>query len=233
MWVALFQHATDYGFLGPIVGIAGLFIGAGTAILFGWTRTMDVFKPPPEVLDKALARVVTLLCAIGIFVAWFLAEPSNGGAYLWTALWLAILCVTSFICYVGLRSFCGRFRKPMVDANNRPTGDEVIWGGFWLTKRAREAVQAGETVERFLRGNLYQRETVWPPGSQTLSAMVTALVLLILLVSGTVALSTSAAATQVALTKKPARDVIGVSSVPGLPANSDSSTDKTQPRSNP
>src|SRR5260370_10031392 len=140
MWSYLVEHAKDYGFLGPIVGIVGLFIGAGTAILFGWTRTMDAFKPPTDVLDKALARVVTLLCTIGLFIAWFLAEPSNGRGYLWTAFWLAILCLLAFLAYVGLRMFCGRFRKPVVDMQNKPVGEEQIWGGFWRTNRAREAV---------------------------------------------------------------------------------------------
>jgi hypothetical protein len=232
MWDQLVEHAKDYGFLGPIVGIAGLLIGAGTAILFGWTRTMNTFKPPPDVLDKALARVVTLLCAIGIFIAWILAEPGNGRAYLWWSLWLAIACLVAFLSYVGLRSYCGRFRRPIIGANNQPVGEEVIWGGFWLTKRAKQVLAEGETVEGFLKGSLYRREAVWPPGSLTLSAIAAAFVLLALLVSGTVALSTAAAATQVALTHKPAREVIGVSSVPGLPADANSSN-KNQSGSHP
>ena len=230
MWNQLVEQAKDYGFLGPIVGIAGLFIGAGTAILFGWTRTLDTFKPPAEVLDKALARVVTLVCAIGIFIAWFAAEPSNGRTYLWIALWLAVTCLVAFLAYVGLRTYCGRFRRPFVDANNNPAGYEVVWGGLWLTKRARQAFDSGVSIEEFLKGNLYQRETVWPPGSLTVSAIVTALVLLVLLVSGTTALSTAAAATQVALTNRPARSVIGISSVPGLPSNANSQ-ERTQPSS--
>ncbi len=227
------EHAKDYGFLGPIVGIAGLFLGSVTAILFGWTRTMDAFKPPPDVLDKALARVVTLVCAIGLFAAWFLAEPSNGRTYLWIALWLALLCVMAFLAYVSLRTYCGRFRKKLVDANNNPVGEEIIWGGFWVTKRAKVSVDNGQTVEAFLKGNQYNREEVWPPGSLTLSAFIAAFVLLTLLVSGTAALSTAAAATQVALTNKPARSVFSISEVPGLPAKSDPSPGRAQPPSHP
>jgi len=215
-WDYLVQHAKDYGFLGPIVGIGGLLLGASIALLFGWTKTLDNFKPPADVLDKALAQVVTLLCAIGIFIAWILAEPSNGQAYLRTAFWLAVLCGVAFLIYVGLRAYCGRFRRPIV-VNNEPAGEEVLWGGFWLTSRAKTAVKNGDTVERFLKGNGYERAEVWTPLSLTLSAVVTALVLLLLLVGGTSALSTAAAATQVALTKKPAREVFSTSEVPGLP----------------
>jgi len=50
-----------------------------------------------------------------------------------------------------------------------------------------------------------------------LATVLTAVALLALLTSGATALSTAAAAIQVALTNKPARAVIGVSSVPGLP----------------
>lgn len=227
MWRFLIEHAKDYGFLGPIVGIAGLFLGAGGAILFGWTKTLSAFKPPGP-LTAALSRVVTLLCAVGIFVSWFLAEPVNGPAYLRASIWLAIVCVVAFIAYVGLFTYCGRFSQTLVDANNQPGEKIIIWGGFWLRPRARAAKKAGETVEAFLRGNNYDKSEVWPAGSYTLSIVVATVILLALLVCGTASLSTAAAATQVALTNKPARQVFSTNEVPGIPPNN-TRTEVSQP----
>lgn len=215
-WKDLLQNLEQYGFLGPMVGIAGLFIGAGTAILFGWTRTFDAWKPPSNVLPEPLSRMVTMLCAIAIFIAWILAEPANEAAYIRWVIWLAGGGVVAFLIYVGLRAYCGRFRKPRV-VNNLPAGEEVIWGGFWITSKARQAVRKGVTAEDFLAGNQYKTEAVWPPFSMTVSAVLTAVVLLATLVCGTAAISTAATAAQVALTKRPARDVFGPSEVPGLP----------------
>src|SRR5690348_2423957 len=115
----------QYGFLGPIVGIAGILIGAGAAILFGWTRTLDTWKPPSNVLPGPLSKMVTMLCAIAIFIAWVLAEPSNVNLYIHWVLWLAVAGVLGFLGYVALKSTCGRFSRPLVDSNGRPAGEEL------------------------------------------------------------------------------------------------------------
>ena len=218
MWNFLTKQAQDYGFLGPIVGIVSLLMSVGSLILFNFTHRLSNFQPPDDVMIKALKRVVTFLCAIGVFVAWFLADPSNGQAYLRAALWLAGSCVVAFLGYLALMLWCGRFHKPESNPTGDPTGKEVrIWGGFWLTPAARQARREGTDVQDFLSGNMYKREKVWPPASLLLATMLTAVALLALLTTGATALSTAAAAIQVALTNKPARAVFGVSSVPGLP----------------
>ena len=215
-WKQLVQNASQYGFLGPIVGISGLFIGSGIAILFGWTKTFDAWKPPADVLPEPLSRMVTMLCAIAIFVAWILAEPAKETSYIHSVLWLAGASVLAFLIYVGLRASCGRFRRPLVQ-NNQPAGEEVVWGGFWTTPAAQEAVRNGASLEDFLAGNEYRKERVWPGFSLAMAAVVTAIVLLSALVCGTAAISTAATATQVVLTGKPARQVFGTANVPGLP----------------
>jgi hypothetical protein len=215
-WKALVQNAGQYGFLGPIVGIAGLFIGASIAILFGWTRTFDAWKPPADVLPEPLSRMVTVLCSVGLFLAWILAEPGNQSAYIRAVIWLAAGATVAFLIYVGLRGYCGRFRKPIVGPGNRPAGEEVVWGGFWLKRAARRQARKGASVEDILAGNLYKKSAVWPPLSLVTAAVVTALVLLGALVCATSAISTLAATAQVVLTKKPAREVFGTADVPGL-----------------
>jgi hypothetical protein len=50
-WKFLVEHAKDYGFLGPIVGIIGLLLGASGAIIFGWARALDEWKPPSDLLS--------------------------------------------------------------------------------------------------------------------------------------------------------------------------------------
>jgi hypothetical protein len=107
----------------------------------------------------------------------------------------------------------------MMPTLNQPAGEEVIWGGFWTRPQARQAVQNGATLEDFLAGNQYTKSVVWSAPSLMAAAVVTALVLLVALVCSTAALSTAATAAQVALTKKPAREVFGAGDVPGLPSS--------------
>jgi hypothetical protein len=216
MWHYLVEHSKDYGFLGPIVGIVGLLSGASAAISFAFWRKLDTWKPPQDTFPEGLEKVVGMLCAVGLFAAWILADPNNGPDYLHTAIRLAVASLIAFLVYVGLRAYPGRFRKPQVGANNRPTRADVIWGGFWLWKDVRREVRPDNPVEKILAGKLYDRSQVWPPFSLMLSAVVTALVLIALLVCGTLALSTAGASIQVALTGKPARAVFSTSQVPGL-----------------
>lgn len=214
----LIQNAHQYGFLGPIVGIAGLMIAASTAILFGWTRTLDAWKPPPSVLPDPLSKIITMLCSVAICLAFILAEPAHRISYIKWTLWLAGACVIGFLCYVALKATCGRFRRPLVDSDNKPAGEETIWGGVWLVPRARKAILEGSTVEEFLAGNQYDKSKVWPASSLLAAAVLTALVLLIALVCGTAAITTAAATAQVELTGKPARQIFDAKDVPGLPA---------------
>jgi len=46
MWQYLAEHAKHYCFLGPIVGIVRLLLGATVAIELGWSRALDTWKPP-------------------------------------------------------------------------------------------------------------------------------------------------------------------------------------------
>ena len=232
MWQYLVEHAKDYGFLGPIVGIVGLLLGAGTAILFAWSRALDTWKPPRETFPEGLEKTVGMLCAVGLFVIWLLAEPKNGPAYLHAAIGLAVGGLVAFLIYVALWAFCGRFRKPQVGDDNKPTRDEVLWGGFWLWKEVRKQIGPDNPVEKILAGKLYERSQVWPPASLMSSAVVTAFVLIALLVCGTLALSTAGASIQVALTGKPARAIFSTSQVPGLPQTNSSTNSQSDKKTN-
>ena len=166
-----------------------------------------------------------MLCAIAIFLTWILAEPSNVAVYIhWVGL-LAGAGVVGFLIYVGLKTTCGRFRRPRVNAENQPTGEEdVIWGGFWKKPLAAKAVRQGESVEDFLKGNLYNKSKAWSGFSLGAAAVTTASVLLVALVCSTAAIATAATAAQVVLTNRPARQVFGTGDVPGLPTPETTST---------
>lgn len=215
-WKFLVEHAKDYGFLGPIVGIVSLLLGAAGAINLAWANKVGNWKPPRDVFPEGLGRIVGLLGAVGLFAAWILADPTNGPVYIQTAIWLAVACLAAFLLYLVLNGYCGRFRKPLV-ANNMPAGEEVIWGGFWLRPDVKRKVENGTTVEEILEGLLYDRSKVWPPFSLVSAATVTAFVLIALLVCGTLALCLAGASVQVALTGKPTRAIFSASEVPGLP----------------
>jgi hypothetical protein len=239
-WNDIVSRAPEYGFLGGIVGIAGLMLGAGSAILYATTRTFADWRPPKDGPLHGLEQTVGALCAVGIIVAWIFATPDNVVDYIHIAIKLVIGGAVAFVLYIGLRVVVASYRKPMVGANNQPTGKtETIWGGFWLTKPAREAVKNGipkldqsgheekdaqgqtimvpTTVAEYLEGNIYIVDRVWPRGSQALAAMSGAIVLMAMVVGISGGVSTAATAAQVVLTRKPARDVFKSTDVPGLP----------------
>jgi hypothetical protein len=215
MWQYLVNHAKDFGFLGPIAGIVGLLLGASSAILFGWSRAFDTWKPPEDTFPKGLERVVGLLCAVGLFVVWIQAEPKNGSAYLQAAIWFAVGTLAAFLTYVGFWRYFPCYR-PQVGPDNKPTREDVIWGGFWVWKEVRKKIRPDNPVCKILAGKLYDPSQVWPRLSLVLSAVATAIVLIVLLVCGTLALCVAGASVQVALTGKPARAILSTSQVPGL-----------------
>ncbi len=213
-WQSLVNQAPQYGFLGGIVGIVGLMLGAGGAILYGFTRTFDDWKPgadsPLAGLDKMIAGIV----AIAIIALWLFATPENIVGYIHLAFWLMGIGIVAFILYVGLRV---AFTCPKeVTLDNKPAGVKRVWGGFWLTEDAKNR-GAGVTVCKFLEGKAYNADIVWEPKSQAAVAMVTAVVLLLIVAGGGIGLSAAATTAQVALTKKRARDVFSSAEVPGVP----------------
>jgi hypothetical protein len=200
-WQDLVSRAPEYGFLGGIVGIVGLMLGAGSAILYATTRTFGDWRPPKDGPLHGLEQTVGALCAVGIIVGWIFATPDNVVDYIHIAIKLVMGGAVAFILYIGLRLMVARFRKPMVGGNNKPINKtETVWGGFWLTKQAREAVKKGipklnasgqeekdaqgqtilvpTTVAEYLAGNNYNVDRVWPPESQALAAMSGAIVLM-------------------------------------------------------
>jgi hypothetical protein len=217
-WQSLVNSAPQYGFLGGIVGIVGLMLGATLAILYGWTRAFDDWKPSADSPLAGLDKMITALTAIAIIGLWLFAVPGNVVFYIHLAFWLIGIAIGAFIVYIGLRVVC-TCPKPLVDTNNLPAGEEKVWGGFWLTDEAK-ARGKGVTVCEFLAGNRYDKTKVWPRESLALAAMTTAVVLLLVVAGGGVGLSAAATTAQVALTKKPAREVFSSSQVPGLPTPS-------------
>jgi hypothetical protein len=218
MWQFLVGHAKDYGFLGPIVGIVGLLLGASSAILFAFSpRWIGTWKPPEDTFPKGLEKVVGFLSAIGLFAAWIQAEPQNAPSYLHAAIYLAVGCLIAFLIYVGLWNYCP-CPKPPIDPS-QPNRNDVIWGGFWVAADVKQLLKTEKSVCVILAGRLYDKRQVWPPLSLMLSAVCTSAVLIGVLVCGALALSTAGASIQVALTGKPARTILNVSQVPGIPTN--------------
>jgi hypothetical protein len=215
-WQSLVNEAPQYGFLGGIVGITGVMLGATAAILYGFTRTFNDWKPAPDSELAGLDRMITGIVSVGVIALWLFAVPENVVTYIHLSFWLIGTGVVAFIFYIGLRIMC-TCRKPRVNENNDPDGETRVWGGFWLTKGAKERGE-GVTVCAFLAGNGFDKDVVWPRSSQALAAMSAAVVLLAIVAGGGAGLSAAATTAQVALTKKPAREIFSSSQVPGLPS---------------
>lgn len=216
-WKTLIDSAPEYGFLGGLVGTVGMMIGAAVAILYGWTRTFRDWKPSQDSVYAGLDKIITALVAVAIVALWLFADRQNAVAYIQFALSLVAVAVVASIAYIGLRvGITCPFKE--VGCENLPTGEMLVWGGFWLTREAKQR-PAGVTVCDFLAGNGYNKTAVWPRGSLAAAAMTTALVLLLIVAAGAIGLSAAATTAQVALTKKPVTQ-IGRSwnDIPGIPS---------------
>src|SRR5690348_14456624 len=102
-WQSLVNEAPHYGFLGGIVGIVGLMLGAGGAILYGFTRTFEDWKPAPDSPLAGLDKMIGALVAIAIIALWLFATPTNIVTYIHLAFWLIGIGIGAFVIYVGLR----------------------------------------------------------------------------------------------------------------------------------
>jgi hypothetical protein len=154
-WQSLVNEAPHYGFLGGIVGIVGLMLSAGGAILYGFTRTFDDWKPGADSPLAGLDKMIGGIVAIAIIALWLFATPGNIVGYIHLAFWLMGIGIGAFILYVGLRVACTCPKQIVVD--NKPAGVKRVWGGFWLTQEAKER-PAGVTVCKFLEGKGYDAD---------------------------------------------------------------------------
>ena len=229
-WQSLVNEAPHYGFLGGIVGIVGLMLGAGGAILYGFTRAFDDWKPGADSPLAGLDKMIGGIVAIAIIALWVSATPENIISYIHLAFWLMGIGIGAFIIYVGLSVACTCPKATVED--NKPAGVKRVWGGFWLTQVAKER-PPGVTVCKFLEGKGYDPDIVWDPKSQAAVAMVTAIVLLLIVAGGGTGISAAATAAQVALTKKPAREVFSSNEVPGLPTPTPTASPSATPVSSP
>ena len=218
-WKTLIDQAPQLGFLGGIVGVVGVMLGATAAILYGFTGAFDDWKPGAESPLAGLDRMIGALVAIGIIGLWLFATPANAVTYVHLSFWLVGSGVVAFLFYIGLRVAC-TCTKPLV-VNNAPGGQIRIWGGFWLTKQAKQAKEREPSVApcKFLAGQGYDLDTTWPRLSRALVAMLAGLMLLVIVAGGGAGLSAAATTAQVALTKKAAKDVFGSGQVPGIPTS--------------
>src|SRR5262245_46880189 len=134
-WQTLIDTAPRSGFLGSIVGIVGVMLGATAAILYGFTGAFDDWKPGADAPLAGLDRMIGALVAVGIIALWLFATPANVVTYVHLSFWLVGSGVVAFLLYIGLRVAC-TCPKPLV-VNNAPAGQIRIWGGFWLTDQAK------------------------------------------------------------------------------------------------
>lgn len=229
-WQSLVNEAPHFGFLGGIVGIVGLMLGAGGAILYGFTRTFDDWKPGADSPLAGLDRMIGGIVAIAIIALWLFATPNNIVGYIHLAFWLMGIGIAAFILYVGLRVAYTCPKDIIVD--DKPAGVKRVWGGFWLTEAAKKR-SPDVTVCKFLQGKGYDPDIVWDSKSQAALAMVIAIVLLLIVAGGGIGISAAATTAQVALTKKPARDVFRSEEVPGLPTPTPTPSPSPTPTSTP
>lgn len=205
---------TDYGPFGPVVGYGAAIIAAVSALSLTWQGRLAKWKPPEEDLPNVAQKVVLMLCGVGMVVVWYFAEPKTVPILLFVGVALGLVCFGSFLIYSGM---IGRYSfVKQVAVSPKKTPDVKILGGRDLLPSAVQTMKKNgiTSVQDLFEGAAYDPDKLWSRESrQWVKTRIVALFVVVLF-SGTLALTAIGFVTQVALTGKPVATIIRTSDAP-------------------
>jgi hypothetical protein len=173
----------DYGPLSGLVGTVGAIGAAGAAILLTW-RGRARFEPSESDVPKAPERIAGVVTTVLIAVLW--AGRSGLGTPLLSALaiGLAVLAVAALLGYVALTG-----SQTYEDTRHH----RKIIGGFSLLPGARAEIRKRRlTTQQYFAVVEFDPDRVWPRGRRALAKTGFTAVYLVLIVSGSIALTSAA-----------------------------------------
>jgi hypothetical protein len=212
------MNGLNPGPFAPLVGYVSALLATVYLVGVLWRGGKARWIAPEENLPKTAGRIVGVLCGIGIVWLWLYAEPATIGSVLRIAFVSGVILVLSFLVYWFLNGALVYYRE--VPVSESAAQRESVVGGFWLTARARAVRRRkNETVQSILEGAAYNVDAVWSRVSRELAKVTLLLLFLVVMVSGTVAISAAGFAMQVQLTNQPASAVIRAEDAPGSDAD--------------
>lgn len=207
--------AADPGPFGPVVGYVGAIAAATAAIGVTWRGKLKDWKPPEEDLPNTAQKVVLLLACIGMVTVWFYIEPANADRFLIISIGAGLVALFGFIFYLQALKNHSYHKVVAIDAAK--TATVKILGGDELLKEAEKAMRGKNlTVQDYLEGVAYDPDRVWTRASRAKVTTIVVSLFILVLLTGTLAMSTLGFVVQVKLTGKPAAAVINREHAPGL-----------------
>jgi hypothetical protein len=208
--------ASDYGPFAPVVGYAATIIAAGTALAVTWRGALEKWKPPEEDLPNAAQKLVLLICGVQMVIVWMLAAPDTSSRLLMAAGVSAIVCFVVFLSYsamIGKYTFIKRIAVSAAE-----TREVRLLGGRKLLPGASAIMKKKGigSVQELLEGAAYDVDKLWSRDDRAWVKTPLIALFVLILVSGTLALTAAGFATQVILTGKSAASVIHTKDAPGL-----------------
>jgi hypothetical protein len=185
------QSAADYGSLAPLVKMVGWLMSSALAISLAWRRRAK-WEPVEEDVANGPTRVAGLLTAVAVAVVWA-RLASNAHIELLTrlAISLGVVALVALIAY-GMITSAFVYKKILATGRNK-TEERSVIGGFALTEQARNVMRKRKlTVQELFAGASYDHDKVWTRGSRALAKATFAMSYVVLVVSGSIALTCAA-----------------------------------------
>jgi len=181
-----------YGPLTDIFRAAGFLVSASTAITFLWKKRAN-WEPAEEDLPHGARRISSLVTSVALGIMWLNTGNDGGRRFQEFALVLGATVLVSFLVYGALAGFL-RYRKRGPDKNGHLV-DQFVVGGFQLRNAARAKVQQKKnppTVQQLFEQAGFDADQIWTRSSLVAARLLLSVGYLGMVVSGTLALSSTA-----------------------------------------
>jgi len=181
----------DYGTLAPLVKAAGWLASSAAAITFTWKRRVKL-EPSEEDVPNGSRRIAGLLSAVS--VGYIYAQLSTSDAIPALGRVLLVSSLTALAVFLVYLYLIGAKTYDVVYATGVNTSEKRrVIGGFRFLDSAKQVMaKRGINPQQCLEGRRYDPDKVWTKESRALAKVAFTLCYILLIVSGTCALSCAA-----------------------------------------
>lgn len=209
---------TDPGLFAPVVGYVGAIFAAIFLIQRMAMSKTGIWKSPEEDLPETAPRIVAIISGIIMVFVWLYASPDTMDTLFTIAITCGIILVISYLIYYFCISvFVYKKEKKVANTVNETESVDII-GGFLLKKSAKETKEKKKiaSTQELFAGAAYDPDKLWSRTSRSLTKTVIIFLFLVIMVSGTIGITSAGFAVQVDQTGKAATEIISTEDSPGL-----------------
>jgi hypothetical protein len=205
----------DPGPFAPLVGYVGAILAAAYLVGVLWRGRTQPWRSPDEDLPGTVQKVFGLLSGIGIVGLWLYTTPETMKEVFRISVYLGIILLIGYLAYAF--SLGALVLTRYVAVSSSAVKAEKVVGGIWLKSAARTSMKKNKVRSRqtLFEGASYEPDFLWSRTSRGVAKTFLLFLFIVIMVSGTLAISGAGFAVQVRLTGKAAAEVIDVKNAPG------------------